>query len=425
MISTIEAEIYEQHALEAAFLWSYRDAAVVDPLYDLESLGELDERLEAHVDGLRLAGDAGWEICRGAIDEDDPGSLFAPMVLAVERRDLKGIAEVLDVGGGVPALARAIVSALGWVPFAKMRAILPGLLSHRVGPELYRIGIAACAFHRQDPGAALGYAVLSSNLRLKARALRAVGELGRGDLLEEVRGALGVEDEACRFAAAWSAAILGDRDAGRVLWGIAARGGRFAEQACAMAMRRMEPGVAYTWLYSMAGAGTAAGAGAGARVALAGAAALGDPGVMPWIIECMGTSELARVAGGAFAMITGVDLQEATLRGEAPQGVRSGPSDEPEDEDVSMDLDESLAWPDRERVGEWWKRRGGEFRRGTRYLLGRTMTVEWLEEVLRLGRQPARLGAALELATRRARRGVVEVRGPASRQQGRGLHVSA
>ncbi len=74
------------------------------------------------------------------------------MVLAVERRDLEGIAGVLDVGGGVPALSRAIVSALGWVSFDKVRGILPGLLSHRVGPELHRIGIVGCAVHRQDPG---------------------------------------------------------------------------------------------------------------------------------------------------------------------------------------------------------------------------------------------------------------------------------
>ncbi|WP_437669528.1 TIGR02270 family protein [Sorangium sp. So ce131] len=408
MISTIEAEVFEQHALEAAFLWSYRDAAVVDPLYDLESLRELDERLEAHVDGLRLAGDAGWEICRSAIDKDEPGSLFAPMVLAVERRDLKGIAEVLDVGGSVPALARAIVSGLGWVSFDKVRGILPGLLSHRVGPELHTIGIAACAVHRQDPGAALGYAVMSSDVRLRTRALRAVGELGRGDLLEEVRAALGAADEACRFAAAWSAAVLGDSAAVRVLWGIAARGGRFAERACAMAMRRMDPGTAYTWLYSMAGTG----AEAGARVALAGAAALGDPGVMPWIIECMGTPELARVAGGAFVMITGVDFEEAKLRGAAPQGFRSGPSDDPEDMDVTMDPDQSLPWPDRVKVTSWWRGRGGEFRRGTRYLLGRPMAVEWLEEVLKRGSQPARTAAGLELALRGARRGMVEVRAP-------------
>lgn len=409
MISTIEADLFEQHASEAAFLWSYRDAAAVDPLYDLESLGELDERLEAHVDGLRLAGDAGWEISWAAVDEEEPGSLFAPMVLAVERRDLKGIARVLDVGGGAPALARAIVSALGWGSFSTVRAILPGLLSHRVGPELYAIGIAACAVQRQDPGAALGYAVTSSDPRLRARALRAVGELGRADLLDEVRGALGSEDEACRFAAAWSAAVLGDTAALRVLGAIADRGGPFAERACATAMRRMEPAMASTWLRAIGGTQR------GARVALAGAAALGDPALMPWILECMGTPALARAAGGAFTMITGVGLEEAKLRGAPPPGFRSGPSDDPEDEDVAMDPDESLPWPDRERIALWWGSRGKELKRGTRHLLGKPMAVAWIEEVLQRGRQPARAAAAVELALRRARREVAEVRGPAWR----------
>jgi uncharacterized protein (TIGR02270 family) len=408
LISTIEAETFEQHAFEAAFLWSYRDAAAVDPLYDVQRLGELDVRLEAHVDGLRLAGDAGWEICKNAIDEEEPGSLFAPMVLAVERTDLRGIAGVLDVGGGVPALARAIVSALGWASFSKVRAILPGLLSHRVGPELHRIGIAACAVHRQDPGGALGYAVMSRDARLKARALRAVGELGRGDLLNEVRAELGSEDEACRFAAAWSAALLGDAAALKALGAIADRGGPFAERACAMAMRRMEPGTASSnWLRGIAGTMR------GARVALAGAAALGDPALMPWIIECMGTPELARAAGGAFTLITGVSLEEAKLRGARPPGFQVGPNDDPEDDDVAMDPDESLPWPDREKIATWWGSRGKELKRGTRHLLGRPMTVEWIGEVLQRGSQPARVAAAVELSLRRARREVVEVRAPA------------
>lgn len=387
-------------------MWSYRDGAVLDPQYDLESLGALDERLEAHVDGLRLAGDAGWEICRDAIDDEEPGSLFAPAVLAVERRDLKGIAQVLDVGAGAPALARAIVSALGWVSFSRVRVILPGLLSHRVGPELRAIGIAACAVQRQDPGAALGYAVTSSDLRLKARALRAVGELGRADLLDEVRGALGSDDEACRFAAAWSAAVLGDAGALRVLGALAHRGGPFAERACATAMRRMDPAVGSTWLRAIAGTPR------GARVALAGAAALGDPALMPWILECMGAPALARAAGGAFTMITGVGIEEAKLRGAPPAGFRSGPSDDPEDADVAMDPDESLPWPDRGKIAVWWGSRGKELKRGTRYLLGRPMAVACLEEVLKRGNQPARAAAAVELAMRWGRQGVVEVRAP-------------
>jgi hypothetical protein len=56
--------IVEQHAEEAAFLWLLRDAAVGAPHYDLKDLARLDERVEAHLDGLRIAGVEGWEICR-------------------------------------------------------------------------------------------------------------------------------------------------------------------------------------------------------------------------------------------------------------------------------------------------------------------------------------------------------------------------
>ena len=52
--------IITQHAEEAAFLWLQRDAAVREPHYSLADLAELDNRVEAHIDGLRIAGDAGW-----------------------------------------------------------------------------------------------------------------------------------------------------------------------------------------------------------------------------------------------------------------------------------------------------------------------------------------------------------------------------
>jgi hypothetical protein len=51
--SPIIPEIIDQHAEEAAFLWLRRDAAVHQPHYDIEDLAELDERVEAHLDGLR------------------------------------------------------------------------------------------------------------------------------------------------------------------------------------------------------------------------------------------------------------------------------------------------------------------------------------------------------------------------------------
>lgn len=45
--------IIDQHAEGAAFLWLLRDAAVAAPHYSLKDLAGLDNRVEAHLDGLR------------------------------------------------------------------------------------------------------------------------------------------------------------------------------------------------------------------------------------------------------------------------------------------------------------------------------------------------------------------------------------
>jgi hypothetical protein len=51
----IIAEIVSQHAEEAAFLWLLRSNAICQPHYALKDLAKLDGRVEAHLDGLRVA----------------------------------------------------------------------------------------------------------------------------------------------------------------------------------------------------------------------------------------------------------------------------------------------------------------------------------------------------------------------------------
>jgi uncharacterized protein (TIGR02270 family) len=413
MVSTLESEICEEHARQAAFLWLLRDSAARDAAYDLNDLCELDERVEAHLDGLRLAGEAGWEACVALLAEPEGGEVFGAAVVAVDRWDLRGVARVLNAFGGAPDVGRGFVAALGWTPFDRVRRILPGLLAGRCPPVLHWLGISACVAHRQDPGAALGYAILSKDSRLKARALRAAGELGRADLLNEIRAELRSPDDACRFWASFSAALFGDPASAQALWGFASSGGDFAERAACMAMRRMDPGVAYTWLYSLAGYAR------DARVPLSAAAALGDPAIVPYLLEAMKSPETARLAGAALTMITGVNFAAEELEGAPPPGFQSGPTDDPADENVSMDPDESAPWPDVAAVTAWWQRHAGDYRRGTRYLLGKPMSIEWLEHVLWGGSQPSRAAAALELSLRQPRRPVFEVRAPGPSQRER------
>ena len=63
------------------------------------------------------------------------------------------------------------------------------------------------------------------------------------------------------------------------------------------------------------------------------------PVSIPWLIEKMKRPELARVAGEAFSLITGVDLAYDDLEGDWPEGFETGPTENPEDEDVAVDAE--------------------------------------------------------------------------------------
>ncbi len=403
-------DIIEHHARDAAFLWHMRDAAVHSPAFDLESLEKLDDRVNAHIDGLRIASDTGWEICKAQLANAEAGEVFTATVLAIGRADVRALAAVLAHGVRSTTAARGIVSGLGWAPLVQVRRFLNELLADDAPSELTYFGIAGSAVHRHDPGASLTQAVYARDPRLQARSLRAIGELGRADLLRDLRRELDSNHEACRFWAAWSAALLGESAANDVLWKFALAGGPFAERACSMMMRHVDPAVACARVHELADTAGKL------RIALVGAAALGDPVLVPWVIDCMASVEQARFAGWTFAMITGGNLSTQELDRQPPEEFRAGPSDDPNDPNVALDPDEPLPWPDVDAVRAWWKHRSVGYLPGKRVLLGNPLEPAWLQQVLRSGSQPARAAAAIEIGLMRRGRLLFEVRAPGLRQ---------
>ncbi|MEZ4302574.1 MAG: hypothetical protein R3B70_47030, partial [Polyangiaceae bacterium] len=89
----------------------------------------------------------------------------------------------------------------------------------------------------------------------------------------------------------------------------------------------------------------------------------------------------------------------------------AGPTDDPEDDDLSTDPDADLPWPDPERLSAWLAPR--TWPEGTRHLLGKPLEIPWLQHLLRHGNQAVRATAAIELSTRRRGEPLFEVRSPA------------
>jgi uncharacterized protein (TIGR02270 family) len=403
--------IIEQHKDEVSFLWLQRNRLINAPHYGLDELVRHDERVEAHLDGLLLAGEAGWEVCKEALKSPYFEDVFAAAVLALESGKTARIRAVLDAIGEDRHKAQALISAFGWIPYEQAAPHIKNLFGSQLPFHRY-IGLAASALHRRDPGKYLDDAIFDADPLLKARALRTVGEVGgRCSLLSgRLKENLTAEDTEVRFSAAWSAALLGDTGAAEVLKNFVEPTFRCREKAMNAALRRMRPAAALAWQKELASDPRTI------RPAVIGAAIIGDAVLIPWLLEQMRVPALARIAGEAFSMITGMDIERENLKGEQPDDFGTGPNDDPRDCNVAMDPDEGLPWPDPGLIAVWWDKNGGRFQCGTRYLLGKPVSTDHLRHVLRTGCQRQRVAAAMELAIMEPGRPLFEVRAPAFRQ---------
>ena len=406
----IEA-IVDQHAEEAAFLWLLRDAAVRAPHYDLSDLFSLDDRVEAHIDGLRIAGDPGWEVCAKGLEAGEPGEVFAAGVVALESKNGDRLEQVLAVAEAEPACTRGFVSALGWVLPRQLHGTVKDFLA---SPSELRqqMGLAACAVHRVDPGDKLAEAISSGGKELQVRAARAAGELGRRDLSSLLRSVFQSDDLDSRFWSTWSAVLLGDRgEALDHLKHIGALDSPLKARSMQTAIRAMTANDAKQWLKLLSSKDQSL------RDVILGSGISGDPAYIPWLVRQMEPPDVARAAGEAFTMITGVDLAYDDLEAEWPEGFEAGPTENPEDNDVAMDEDEDLPWPDPALVQKWWQANAHEFTAGQRYLVGKPITAEHCRYVLLSGFQRQRQAAALELALMRPDAPLFETRAPGFRQK--------
>lgn len=380
--------VIQQHADDAAILASSRLALVEAPHPRLDQLDRFDRRLAAHLDGLRLSGEEGWAMCDAALEHPSPGAVFTTAVRALEARDRTRLERIFALVEAVPETGAGLLAAFEWIDPPNLQGTVANLLQHR-DAFARAVGLAACAVHRVDPHVLSGPYLRDADPRVRARAWQALGELGLSDALSPCLAALGDADPECQFRAAWSAVLLGDRN--RALDLLTHRGralGVGRARAFRLALQAMTPDAAHTALQQLSGRAE------DARWLLHGSGIAGDPAYVPWLVGQMADPPLARLAGEAFSMISGVQLGLAALTRPAPDKFESGPTDDPDDPNIDMDPDDGLAWPDPERVHRWWKANASRFTSGQRYFMGAPVTREHCIAVLKDGYQRQRILAA-------------------------------
>lgn len=392
-------EMYEQFANDAAFLWLLRSIASDQPNYVSADLLELEERIDMHLDGLMTAPEVSWDICADAMSIEQSGEIFAAAVLAFRSLDINKIQQVVELGLRSEEGVLGLTSALGWLPEKICHSWIKKFLTSKDLNHKY-LAIAACSVRREDPREYLTSIFQRvdclSHQKLYARSLRLVGELKRRDLSAALPIALRSDNPEVLFWAAWSEVMLGDKSAVKLLQSFALAPGPFQSWAIDTVFRVLPIPEGREWI------GLLAKDSAQIRNVIKATAALGDPHAITWLVAQMQVPALSRLAGEAFATITGIDLEEHHLAlAELPDldGVLpDGPTDSPDDDNVDMSEDERLPFPHSDKVAATWQKYQHRFTAGQRYFMGKSIDVEHLKSVFTSGSQRQRRAAAMELS---------------------------
>lgn len=391
--------VLDEHVSSAAALWSLRERAVGAPHFRLLHLARLDERLLAHLEGLRVSGPTGQALAMQALGEGEPAAVFVAAWLAFSAQEPDAMRSVLQASLAEPVLHRALVAALAWTAPARLEPAWTRLAASPLGAHRC-LALAVASARRENTSGLLDDALAASDPLLRARALRAAGEARRVDLRARLHPALDDADAACRHWAAWSLLLLGVREMAPQVLATGARQPGWSRMALEHAVRAGDPDAVRGWVRAWAGDALTR------RQAVIAAGMLGDPVVLPWLIDQMQDPFCARAAAEAFETITGVDLDLQGFKQEAPA---DAPDSNCEDED--------LVWPDAAAVAAWWSTGPMSLQPGRRYLAGYPISAPALRHLLRTGYQRQRAAAALELVLVEPREALFPVRARADWQR--------
>lgn len=389
-------DIYEQYATNAAFLWILRSIAVDQPHYNGNDILALEQRIDAQLNGLMSSADVGWSVCEQALELAEPGEVFTAMIVAMRSHESSKIQRAVEVGLKSDNCVQGLISALGWLPG---EIVDPWIQRFVQGKEMGHklLGLAACSIRRQDPGEALNdilqRAVCQQHEKLYARALRLIGELRRQDCMSALQSAIYHKSDAIRFWSNWSAVLLGHKANLRQLKPfVLDASSPYQVLALQLAFRVLTVEQARQWISELATDAKQI------RIVIKATGILGDPHAVNWLIGKMADAKLAKLAGEAFSFITGIDLVKDELIMQQPLVHPMHPNDDIYDDNLDLDEDENLPYPDAKKVLILWRNHGQKFIVGRRYFIGQPITSNYLKSILLNGSQRQRHAAAIELA---------------------------
>jgi uncharacterized protein (TIGR02270 family) len=405
--------LIRRHAEDAAFYWLQHDASAYSPRLNLAGLERFTHLLAAHLEGIEVAGDAGWQPCLVAFQKwKQTGEAFVCAYTALHHNDPAQLDAVMqEVIARPDELLRAVISALAWVPRARALETITTWSKSESAPVKQVAALRAAALIALDAQASLAQPLAhffsSTDAHVRSAACRSAAVLGQPSATEALlRTALQDPELAVRAEAAITlgkhAYTLGQQNTpaaikvADTLWHAIvaqvdlhnAATGWYHKQS----LRRLNRWVQHlAWQVPMGNADLAALlAFMPPRVALRFVAYHGDPAHLPFVVAQMSDAQTARYAGWVWQTITGVDLQTAGMALAESELLDSAPIVT----HARLDADVGMALPNAQAISRYAITALGN---GKRYLLGQQLTLAHMLNVLEVAPQALRSIAAMHL----------------------------
>ncbi|HYD55161.1 MAG TPA: hypothetical protein VEA99_21170, partial [Gemmatimonadaceae bacterium] len=184
------------------FLWGQRRRALRSPLHSPRALAQLDERIEAHADGLTVLGDDLGGFVEPALEGEDEAAVFAAAFALLRRGDAAALARVRDrfASADGPPLA-AVAEALRHGNAAPLHRDLLAAAERADGRGALALEVLAFRGVAAPPPDRLAYLAGDDLPTVRASAWRAAGHAGVALPPARYEAALGDDDPTVRSAA--------------------------------------------------------------------------------------------------------------------------------------------------------------------------------------------------------------------------------
>ena len=434
-ISRIIPPLIRRHVEDAAFYWIQHDASAYSPRLTLTGLERFSHLLSAHLEGIEVAGDAGWQSSLAALQKwRQAGEAFVCTYAALQNNNTAQLdAVLLKVSAKPDELLRAVISALAWVPRPQAQRTISVWSAGDIDPVKQVAALRAVALIGPGAAASLSQSIdhflSSTNAHVRSAACRAAAALGQSPATNALlRTALQDADLSVRAEAAIAlgkhAYVEGQQrssDAIKVadvLWhAIVAQvdlhntaTGWYNKQT----LRRLNRWVQHLALLVPLGNSELAAllAFMPVRVALRFVAYHGDPAHLPFVIAQMGNANTARYAGWVWQAITGVDIEAVGMTLPEPE-LDDSPASLTQITQTQLDADSGMALPDAKKIALYPTL---SLQKGKRYLMGQQLSAPHVLNVLEHAPQALRSIAVMHLQLNRPEVNL-GLRGPVQAQQ--------